>query len=90
MISTENLKKNPKHPYTQGLLRSLPKKEKRKEKLWVIPGIAPGPQTTVPGCSFHPRCPFAMPKCRHGRVPEFSVVGHGMVKCWLYAAEEVE
>jgi len=83
----ENMLKNPKHPYTQGLLQSLPQREKRKQKLWVISGMAPGPQDDIAGCSFHPRCPFVMQKCRHGKVPEFVIKGHGMAKCWLHEGQ---
>ncbi len=52
------------HPYTQGLLASLPNRLKRGKKLYTIPGAVPNPAFKPPGCPFHPRCPYAEPVCR--------------------------
>jgi len=52
----------PLHPYTQLLIASLPSLE-QKGKFQGIPGIAPSALDRPPGCAFHPRCPFAMPRC---------------------------
>ncbi|MBW2369309.1 MAG: ABC transporter ATP-binding protein, partial [Deltaproteobacteria bacterium] len=54
----------PRHPYTQGLLASLPTREKRGNRLYSIPGSVPDPAHKPSGCPFHPRCPHAMPTCQ--------------------------
>ena len=55
---------NPQHPYTQGLLASLPNRSKRGGTLHSIPGTVPDPAYKPAGCPFHPRCPFAIESCR--------------------------
>ena len=55
---------SPQHPYTQGLLASLPSRSKRGSTLHSIPGTVPDPAYKPPGCPFHPRCPFAIESCR--------------------------
>jgi oligopeptide/dipeptide ABC transporter ATP-binding protein len=55
---------NPRHPYTQGLLASLPNRLKRGKVLHSIPGTVPNPAYKPEGCPFHPRCPFAIETCR--------------------------
>ena len=55
---------SPRHPYTIGLLDSIPRMNERKEKLSVIPGTVPSPTAFPPGCAFHPRCPFIEERCR--------------------------
>ena len=52
------------HPYTQALLRQVPRLETRKTKFQPIVGEIPSPLAPPPGCHFHPRCPQAMPRCR--------------------------
>ena len=54
---------DPRHPYTQGLLRALPQASVKKEKLIPIPGLVPPPQMMPAGCHFAPRCPHALPLC---------------------------
>lgn len=62
---------NPKHPYTWGLLRSIPKiTERRDEKLIPINGTPPDMISPPKGCPFAPRCPYAMPVCRQYLAPE--------------------
>ena len=56
--------KNPKHPYTQALLASLPNREKRGQRLYSIPGTVPNPAYKPGGCPFHPRCQHAIQTCR--------------------------
>jgi oligopeptide/dipeptide ABC transporter ATP-binding protein len=53
----------PRHPYTQGLLRSIPKPEARGHRLEEIKGVVPRPGHWPPGCRFHTRCPFAFEPC---------------------------
>jgi peptide/nickel transport system ATP-binding protein len=55
---------NPQHPYTQGLLASLPNRAKRGAVLHSIPGTVPDPAYKPSGCPFHPRCPFAIESCK--------------------------
>lgn len=65
---TAELFKNPAHPYTQGLLRSLPHGEAGRP-LESIPGTVPNPVRLPEGCAFHPRCPKAIPQCRENIPP---------------------
>ena len=68
--SVQELFGNPRHPYTQGLLRSRPKPGKsRSEPLSVIPGTVPSPLNFPLGCKFHPRCPYSEHQCE-AREPE--------------------
>jgi peptide/nickel transport system ATP-binding protein/oligopeptide transport system ATP-binding protein len=61
--STEQIFSNPMHPYTRGLLGSLPNRAKRGKRLKNIPGIVPDPAYKPEGCPFNPRCSFAMKSC---------------------------
>ena len=54
----------PQHPYTIGLLGAVPRLDAPAERLAVIEGAVPNPLAPPPGCRFHPRCPFAVPRCR--------------------------
>ena len=75
---------NPRHPYTLGLLRSVPRlDEPKKAKLAPIPGQPPDLPRLPPGCSFAPRCAFAIERCRAER-PELETVGPEHVSaCWV-------
>ena len=77
---------SPQHPYTQGLLNSLPKEDPRA-KLETIPGMVPHPARLPRGCAFHPRCPEAHPPCRE-TVPGWFTPSpedpEHRVACWLY------
>jgi peptide/nickel transport system ATP-binding protein/oligopeptide transport system ATP-binding protein len=85
--TTRDIFDNPRHPYTQGLLRSVPKLGERSRKgrtrLVEIAGMVPSLYDLPQGCSFHPRCPFAMGICRE-TPPEFKDLGgiHRM-RCYL-------
>jgi len=72
---------SPQHPYTLGLLESIPKMNERKTRLSVVPGTVPPPTAFPPGCAFHPRCPFAAEICR-SEIPvlEETEAGH-QVRC---------
>jgi len=61
---TGHIFRDPKHPYTQGLLASLPVRAKRGKTLYSIPGTVPNPAYKPAGCPFHPRCPYAIDPCR--------------------------
>ena len=74
---------NPAHPYTQGLLESLPRLESRRERLYSIGGAPPNPLDLPLGCAFHPRCPHATDQCRN-EAPPVKQLGTGhLVACWL-------
>ncbi len=77
----------PKHPYTQALLRSIPRLRGSKEKLEWIPGTPPDLRNPPPGCRFHPRCKFAMDICRKELPPEVYLEPDHRVLCWLYGKE---
>ena len=82
---TGDLFAEPLHPYTQGLLRSLPKMNERKEKLDVIGGTVPNPVDFPTGCKFHPRCPVGhdVYKCQNIE-PRLREVRPGhTVACWF-------
>jgi len=76
---------NPKHPYTIGLLESVPVFGRKGDKVLVpIKGMVPTPSDIIPGCAFEPRCPKAMDICAHKAPPLNSVeTGHD-VACWLF------
>jgi len=61
---TAHIFHDPRHPYTQGLLASLPTRTKRGGTLYTIPGAVPDPAYKPAGCPFHPRCQFAIESCR--------------------------
>ena len=76
----------PQHPYTEALLKSIPKIGDKSE-LYVIPGQPPNLAELPTGCYFHPRCPSAFDKCRSESPPDINV-GHGRAaKCWLVLDE---
>ena len=78
----------PKHPYTEGLLRSVPKLTGddviKKERLETIEGVVPRPTDLPPGCHFAPRCPHRMPRCTEGTIPLYQLEGGVQVRCVLY------
>jgi oligopeptide/dipeptide ABC transporter ATP-binding protein len=79
-----NLFAEPLHPYTQGLLRSLPRLGERKERLEVIRGSVPNPVAFPTGCKFHPRCPIGCndKRCQTDE-PQLREVAPGhCVACW--------
>jgi len=75
---------NPKHPYTQGLMHSIPSLASVKERLEPIKGVVPDPFEVPPGCGFEPRCPHAMEICKT-KMPDLKEVAPGhTTACWLY------
>jgi oligopeptide/dipeptide ABC transporter ATP-binding protein len=78
----------PKHPYTEGLLRSVPTLSGadviKKERLETIEGVVPSPTDLPPGCHFAPRCPHRMPRCTEGTIPLYQLEGGVEVRCVLY------
>ena len=81
---------NPMHPYTRGLLNSLPK-DNNKSKLEPIQGTVPHPAYLPKGCAFHPRCKDAMPKCQEQpKIKNVTKESTHKVACWLYDEKEQE
>ena len=75
---------NPSHPYTQALLRSIPKIAMQREELDPIKGMVPNPYRRPGGCPFHPRCAKAIPECKI-IVPSTTQLGENhTVQCLLY------
>ena len=73
---------NPSHPYTQALLASLPKLDEKEDRLYSIEGQPPRLYDLPVGCSFAPRCPFAMDVCREEYPRETSVAPGHRASCW--------
>ncbi|MEX2703194.1 MAG: oligopeptide/dipeptide ABC transporter ATP-binding protein, partial [Candidatus Baldrarchaeota archaeon] len=73
----------PYHPYTQGLLKSVPKIKNPEKIIW-IPGLPPDLINPPKGCRFHPRCSRAMDICREKEPPTVSIGKNRYVACWLY------
>jgi peptide/nickel transport system ATP-binding protein len=80
----EQLFENPSHPYTHGLFGSIPNLEEEVGRLKPITGLMPDPTDLPTGCSFHPRCPHAMPICAQQRPKDSVVEGAHRVKCLMY------
>jgi len=79
--NTLQIFREPRHPYTQGLLASLPARSKRGTRLHSIPGTVPNPAYKPEGCPFHPRCGYAVTKCKT-RFPEMCDYGEGhLARC---------
>lgn len=74
---------NPQHPYTKGLLNSIPKLDERKEVLDVIEGVVPSPASMPKGCRFSPRCGDCMEICVAQSPPIIRISDEHTVRCWL-------
>lgn len=77
--------RKPLHPYTKGLLHSIPRLDEDRERLDVIPGVVPNPLDFPEGCRFHNRCSSCFEKCRTEEPPLFLLKGGRSVRCWLCA-----
>ena len=81
---------NPKHPYSIGLINSIPSMDDAVEKLYAIPGNVPMLNELPSGCPFHPRCPYAKDVCRT-KCPHVSPLNgdeNHTVACWMFDSEE--
>ena len=76
--------KTPKHPYTVGLLNSIPSIGQKGQRLNVIPGTVPSPLNLPKGCPFAPRCPHVMAVCREEHPPLKTLDDGSATRCWLY------
>jgi oligopeptide transport system ATP-binding protein len=82
--STIDLYTDPRHPYTLGLLKSVPRlDEERKERLEPIPGMPPDLINAPPGCPFYPRCTYRQPRNNEEMPPLVAVAGEHEVACWV-------
>lgn len=83
-----SLYKSPGHPYTQGLLRSIPKLKEQRKRLYAIPGQVVSPHDMPGGCRFAPRCEFAMERCKKEAPPLSTVAKGHLSRCFLHQEEE--
>lgn len=80
--------KNPKHPYTIGLIKSVPNLQKKVDYLYSIPGNVPIPGSTKKGCAFAARCESASGECHNESPPLFEVGEQQRVRCFLHKSEK--
>jgi oligopeptide transport system ATP-binding protein len=73
---------NPQHPYTEGLLGSLPRLDQKGRELINIKGTPPNLYSFPSSCSFSPRCPYVMDKCREENPPLMEIGGGRKTACW--------
>ena len=87
--TAEEVLLDPKHPYTQGLITSIPSNVPRSQRLNVIRGTVPNPFRMPPGCRFEPRCPQAFEPCRANDPALLTMKPGRAAACWLqYPASE--
>jgi oligopeptide/dipeptide ABC transporter ATP-binding protein len=82
---TPELFDRPGHPYTEGLLASVPRLDRPRARLHAIPGQVPAATAWPAGCRFHPRCPHAWDRCRAEEPPLLDVAPGHTARCWLVA-----
>ncbi len=80
---------NPQHPYTEGLLKSIPKLNEKSERFYSIKGSVPSITEMPVGCKFNPRCSKAFADCYKEEPPAFNVGEHRKVRCWLMDDERM-
>jgi len=78
---------HPAHPYTAGLMASIPDMEEERERLNQIDGAMPRLNAIPKGCAFNPRCPKVFERCRQER-PDLMSAGATQAACWLHAANK--
>jgi oligopeptide/dipeptide ABC transporter ATP-binding protein len=84
--SVEEVLLHPRHPYTRGLLQSIPSRGVKGQPLAVIKGVVPNPLRMPPGCKFQPRCPYAFDRC--AEEPDLIEIREGRAsRCWLQDRE---
>lgn len=85
--SVNEIFRNPKHPYTQGLIQSVPDMRYKKDVLYSIPGNVPKPGSITTGCRFAPRCPHAFDRCLIENPPLYDVSDQHEARCFLMNIE---
>ena len=78
---------DPQHPYTIGLLGSIPRLDVQRERLATIEGSVPSPASQPVGCRFAPRCPFADARCRSDEPPLRELGPGHLAACWRAPVE---
>ena len=86
--TTKSVLKKPKHPYTQGLIDTIPELEGDVKTLQAIKGSLPDLSEIYEGCVFEPRCPHAMPVCRERKAKPVQISEDQTVYCHLYEGDE--
>ncbi|MCP8967571.1 ABC transporter ATP-binding protein [Ectobacillus ponti] len=81
--TTEEIFTNPQHPYTKGLLASVPNVDDEEFELKPIPGSLPNLHEKITGCKFRPRCTYAVEACKVNEPPVYEQSQSHTVKCWL-------
>lgn len=85
----QDIFKNPKHPYTRGLLSSMPSLNSVNKRLNTIEGAVPKPTEFPKGCRFSPRCEFAKKICINSEPPLCNIEGRSL-SCWIETQEYIE
>ena len=85
--SVHDIFHSPKHPYTQGLMLSIPSLTRSRDRLVPIEGIVPDPSDAPPGCGFEPRCPERMGICRTTMPPLITTAPGHEAACWLHYSD---
>ena len=88
--SVRSIFNNPQHPYTKGLIQSVPDMRHKKERLYSIPGNVPRPGTITKGCRFVSRCEFAFEQCSLENPELYETANAHTTRCFLYKEEGVE
>lgn len=84
MTRSDELFKNPLHPYTKALMSAIPIPEPRlKRERIILKGDVPSPLNPPAGCRFHPRCPVAIERCSHEEPPFEEITPDHLVACWV-------
>ncbi|WHT49879.1 hypothetical protein QNH10_07350 [Sporosarcina thermotolerans] len=86
---TKLIFENPQHPYTKGLIQSVPDMRFKKDRLHSIPGNVPKPGSIKSGCRFAARCEFAFDRCLHENPELYSTADVHQTRCFLYDEERV-
>lgn len=81
--TTSEILTDPKHPYSLGLLKSIPRLDEQSERLFMIPGMVPPPEEVPEGCAFADRCDHSCDQCR-AQLPELLSLGQRKVRCVKY------
>ena len=86
----ETIFQDPQHPYTKGLLQSVPDMRFKKERLYSIPGNVPKPGSIQTGCKFAPRCEFAFDRCTTENPELYQTADDHQSRCFLFDPKEVQ
>lgn len=81
---------HPQHPYTEGLIKSVPDMRQKQDRLYSIPGNVPKPGTVTQGCKFAPRCPYAFDRCTKENPELLDTEDGHSVRCFLHEAAQQE